>query len=134
MLKIKDMYQNLKRDDEIIFQVKTKKMFDKIIQEMKLIFDKWDFIFIENYLNYKTTYFIVGKWRDGMFKIKTSKKNDFEHELYILADYKESPINEKKHLKQINDLINIMDKYRIFFVKKKLTFDNEFNLIEKVDD
>lgn len=134
MLKIKDMYQNLKRDDEIIFQVKTKKMFDKIIQEMKLIFDKWDFMFIEDYLNYKTTYFIIGKWRDGMFKIKTSKKNDFEHELYILADYKESPINERKHLKQINDLIKIMDKYRIFFVKKKLMFDNEFNLVKKVED
>lgn len=134
MLKIKQMYQKLARDEEIIFQIKTKKIFDKVINEMKEIFDKWDYIFIEDYLDYKNTYFILGMWRDGMFKLRTSKKADFEHQIYILADYKESPIEEHKHLQQINDLINIMDKYRNYFIKKKLTFNKNFDLVEKVGE
>ena len=91
------------------------------------------FIFIEDLLNYKDTYFILGHWRDGMFRLQSSKEYYYEHEIYILADYKESPIEEHKHLQQIDDLIEIMDKYRKYFVKKRLTYDEDFNLVEKVE-
>lgn len=130
MLKIKEMYQKLSRDEEIIFQIKTKKIFNNVINQMKEIFDKWDFIFIEDYLDYKNTYFILGMWRDGMFELRTSKKDNFEHQIHILADYKESPIEEHKHLQQINDLIDIMDKYRNSFIKKRLTLNENFNLVK----
>lgn len=134
MLKIKELYEKLSFDEEIIFQVKNKKIFEKIINEMKNIFNKWEFIFVEDLLNYKDTYFILGHWRDGMFKLQPSKEKDYEHEIYILADYKESPFEEHKHLQQIDDLIEIMDKYRNYFIKKRLTFDEHFNLVEKVED
>ena len=134
MLKIKELYEKLSYDEEIVFQVKNKKTFDKVINEMKNIFDKWQFIFIEDLLSYKDTYFILGHWRDGMFKLQPSKGHDFEHEIYILADYKEIPIEEYKHLRQIDDLIEIMDKYRNCFIKKRLTFDKNFDLVEKIED
>jgi len=133
MLKIKDMYNKLSRDEEIIFQIKNKNIFIKVVNEMKEIIDKWDWIFIEEYLDYKNTYFIIGMWRDGMFELRHSKLDD-EHNVHILADYKESPINEHKHLQQIDKLINIMDKYRLYFVKKRLKLDENFDLVEKVED
>ena len=131
MLNIKDMYEKLSFDEEIVFQVKNKKIFEQIIKEMKNIFNKWDFIFIEDLLNYKDTYFILGDWRDGMFNLMVSKDRDYDHQIYILADYKESPIEEHKHLQQIDNLIEIMDKYRKYFIKKRLTYDEHFNLVEK---
>ena len=134
MLKIKELYEKLSFDEEIVFQVKNKKMFDKIINEMKDIFNRWDFIFIEDLLNYKNTYFILGHWRDGMFRLQLSKEQDYQHQIYILADYKENPIEENKHLQQIDDLIEIMDKYRTYFIKKRLTYDEHFNLVEKLGD
>lgn len=134
MLKIEELYEKLLFDEEIVFQVKNKEIFEQIINEMKNIFDKWQFMCIKDLLNYKDTYFILGHWRDGMFKLQLSKENDYEHEIYILADYKESPIEELKHLQQIDDLIEIMDKYRKYFVKKRLTYDEHFNLVKKVGE
>lgn len=132
MLKIKELYDKLSFDEEVVFQVKQQLIFNVIIDEMKNVFGKWDFAFIEDYLNYKNTYFILGHWRDGMFNLMVSKDRDYNHQIYILADYKESPIEEHKHLQQIDNLIEIMDKYRKYFVKKRLTYDEHFNLVEKV--
>ena len=129
---IKEMYEKLSRDDEIIFQVKTKKAFDEVIKKMRCIFDKFDFILVEDYLNYKNTYFILGAWRDGMFELRTSRKWDYEHRIQILADYKERPVDEVKHLRQIDSLIEIMDEHRKDFVKKKLHMNREFDLVEKM--
>ena len=126
MLKIKEIYSKILHDEEIVFQVKSNSSFNKIIAEMKAIFNKYDFMSIEDYLNYKDTYFILGNWRDGMFTLKIGKINDYDKEIEILADYKENPIYEQKHLEQINSLIKIMDKYRKYFVKKRLYFDKKF--------
>ena len=128
---IKEMYEKLPREDEIIFQVKTKKAFDIIIKKMKRIFDEWDFICVEDYLNYKNTYFVLGAWRDGMFQLRTSKEWDDNHEIYILADYKERPTDEVYHLHQIDSLIEIMDEHRKDFVKKRMYMTREFDLVKK---
>lgn len=128
---IKDMYEKLSRDDEIIFQVKTKKAFNIIIKKMKRIFDEWDFIFVEDYLDYKNTYFILGAWRDGMFELRTSREWTSEHCIHILADYKERPCDEVRHLHQIDSLIEIMDEHRKDFVKKRMYMTREFDLVKK---
>lgn len=129
-MKIKDMYEKLSRDEEIIFQVKTKKAFDEVIKKMKHIFDKGTFVFVEDYLDYKNTYFILGAWRDGMFELRTSKEGTNKHCIYILADYKERPVDEVRHLHQIDSLIEIMDEHRKDFVKKRLHIDEDFNLVK----
>lgn len=129
-MKIRDMYEKLSRDEEIIFQVKTKKAFGEIIGKMIRIFDKWDFIWVEDYLDYKNTYFILGKWRDGMFELRPCKEWDCEHSIHILADYKEMPCDEVRHLHQIDSLIEIMDEHRTDLVKKRLYMDEHFNLVK----
>lgn len=133
-MKIREMYEKLSRDEEIIFQVKTKKAFDKIIKKMKRIFDKWDFICVEDYLDYKDTYFILGMWRDGMFELRCGRGWNEEHSIHILADYKERPTDEVHHLHQIDSLIDIMDEHRTDFVKKKMRLDKEFDLVELMKD
>lgn len=132
MLKIKDMYEHLLYDETICFQVKNKKAFVKIINEMKKKVDKWDFMFIEDELNYENTYFLIGMWRGGMFEIRLGKESGND-DLHICADYKEAPLDMKKHLNQIESLINIMDKYRESFVKKRLYLDKNLNLVKKID-
>lgn len=129
-MKIKEMYEKLSRDEEITFQVKTKKAFDEIIKKMKRIFDEWDFMFVEDYLDYKNTYFILGMWRDGMFELRPCKEWEVEHRIHILADYKETPVEEVRHLKQIDSLIEIMDEHRTDFIKKRLYLDKDFNLVK----
>lgn len=132
-MSIKEKYDKLKFDEELFYQVKNKKNFDKVINEMKKVFDDWDFMFIKDDLNYKNTYFIIGHWRDGMFELRNGVIKDYKETNYIhiLADYKESPIEEVKHLNQIEYLINVMEKYKDCFVNKKMCFDKNFNIIKK---
>lgn len=129
-MKIRDMYKKLSRDEEIIFQVKTKKAFNKIIKKMRRILDEWDFVFGDDYLDYKNTYFIIGMWRHGMFEIRGSREWDHERNIQVLADYKEMPCDEVMHLRQIDFLIDIMDEHRTDFVKKRLYMDEHFNLVK----
>lgn len=131
-MKIRKEYNKLKFDETIVYQCKNKKIFEKIINEMSKVFEKWDFMFIKDELNYKKSYFLLGMWRDGMFEIMPyDYKSD--NDLYILADYKESSIEEQKHLQQIDDLIKIMDKYSQYLVKKRMILNSDFCLV-KVGD
>lgn len=133
MKKIKEMYEKLSRDEEIVFQVKTKKAFNEIIEKMRWVFDRWAFTWVQDSLDYKNTYFILGMWRDGMFQLRTSREDDHNHQIHIVADYKEWPYEELKHLRQIDRLIEIMDEHRTDFVKKRLHMDRNFDLVKKVD-
>lgn len=134
MLKIEQIYNQLPSEEEVIFQVKTKKTFIEIIHEMRKVVKEWDWIWVEDSLDYKSTYFILGNWRGGMFELRNKKGWDCDERIHILADYKEMPIEYQEHLKQINELIKIMDKYRNNIIKKRLKFDCEFNIVEKVGD
>jgi hypothetical protein len=131
MKKIREMYEKLSRDEEIVFQVKTKKAFDEIIEKMRWVFDDWAFTWVQDSLGYKNTYFILGMWRDGMFQLRTSREDDHNHQIHIVADYKERPYEEIKHLRQIDKLIDIMDEHRTDFVKKRLHMDRNFDLVKK---
>ena len=133
MKKIKELYDKLPTDEEIVFQVKYKKAFEKVIKEIKnIIDDKWEWAFIEHNLNYKDTYFILGNWRNGMFELRNGTYNVGEEQIHILSDYKEMPIEMKKHFDQIENIIQVMDKYREYFIQKKLTFNEEFNLVKTI--
>lgn len=138
MLKIKDIYNKLGYDKEAVFQIKNKITFNKIIKELIPIFkrDRFsdNYCFLEDCINYKNAYFILGAWRNGMFKLRVGRKHDTDHEIYILADTKENPMSNAKHVEQIEDIINILDKYRKFVIKKRLMFDDEFDLVDKIEE
>lgn len=130
MNKIRDKYNKLNSDETIIYQCNSKKTFDEVINKIKKIVDRYEFNLIKDELDYKTTYFLLGMWRDGMFEIRTSKKWASDS-VYILADYKEPYFEEKKHLEQIDNIIDILDSYDKYFTKKRLFVNYDLDLEEK---
>ena len=135
MESINQIYKKLGHDEEVVFQTKNKNIFDKIIKELIPIFkrsrDSDNYIFLEDIINYRNAYFILGAWRDGMFQLSVGKEWTIDYRVKILADHKESPMDNYKHRNQIEDIIKILDKYRAHIVKKKLSFDKDFNLVFK---
>ena len=134
MLAIKTIYGKLERESEVIFQIKNKRTFDKVIKLLKPIFEKDRdsdmFIFLEDDITYKNAYFVLGKWRDGMFKLRIDRSgNNYDHEIYILADHKEGLMANARHSEQIDDIIKILDKYRKDIVIKRLMFNEDFDIV-----
>ena len=125
MKKIKKLYKELPGEEEIFFQIKNKKMYDKILDELQNQLDgKWIDWFKEFPVN--DTYFILGNWRGGMFQIQNSKT---DINVYILADYNESPIRFNNHLKQIETAIKVFDNYRRYIRISRVHFNSNFDIV-----
>lgn len=130
MKSIKNCYENLKSEETIFFQIKNKKKLIKFIDKINKIVGTWNEIYYEyDKVKTKNYYFILGKWRDGMFNLR--QRDTDEHECHILADTKEHPWDNLKHQKQIAEIINLMDKDRQCFIQKRVEFDNNFNIVKK---
>ena len=91
--------------------------------------DEWDWGYDDESLDYKNMYFILAKWRGGMFELRNGKKRDAEEKVHIFADYKEMPMQYQRHLDKIDEIIKIMDKYRKDIIVKKLKFDFNFDIV-----
>lgn len=127
MKKIKKLYEELPDEEEIFFQIKNKKIYDKILDELeKQLNDNW--LWIDWFKNYpvKDTYFILGNWRGGMFGIRNFKT---DIKVHICADYKEPPLDFKKHLEQIETAIKLFDNYRRYIRISRVHFDEQHNIV-----
>ena len=125
MKKIQYLYNQLEADEEFFMQIKNKKVYNKILDELQKIHSrKWCDWFKQYPVN--STYLILGNWRGGMFQIK-SFNTDIE--VYILADYKESPIDFNRHIDQINQTVRLLYKYRRYIRISRVHFDNNFNIV-----
>lgn len=139
MLKIKDIYKSLDYEKEVFFQAKNKSAFLNIMSEIEKIIenDLYNCMgkYIKETFSYKDVYFMVGHWRNGIFKVITP--ND-EFEIDILSDTKESPYEQVKHSEMINKCIDILDEYRNDIKKSRVKYDDNYNIVkvnsvEKVD-
>lgn len=127
MKKINKLYKELPDEEEIFFQIKNKKMYDKILDELqKQLNDSW--LWIDWFKEYpvNNTYFILGNWRGGMFGIRNSKT---DIEVHICANYKEPPLDLKKHLEQIEIAIKVFDNYRRYIRISRVCFDEHYNIV-----
>lgn len=125
MKKIKKLYKELPDEEEIFFQVKNKKMYDKILDELQKQLDKnW----VDWFKNYpvKDTYFILGNWRGGMFQIQNSNT---DIDVHICANHKEPPLEFLRHLNQIEAAIKVFDNYRRYIRISRVHFDEHYNIV-----
>ncbi len=125
MKKIKKLYEELPDEEEMFFQIKNKKMYDKILDELQKQLDKEWIDWFKNY-SVKDTYFILGNWRGGMFQIQNSKT---DIDVYICASDKEPPLMFKRHLEQIETAIKVFDNHRRYIRISRVHFNSNFDIV-----
>lgn len=127
MKKIKKLYEELPDEEEIFFQIKNKKMYDKILDELQKQLND-EKLWIDRFKNYpvNNTYFVLGNWRDGMFEIRNSKT---DIDVHICADYKEPPLLLSRHLNQIEAAIKVFDNYRRYIRISRVHFNSNFDIV-----
>lgn len=124
---IKEIYDNLKREEEQLFQIIDRKTYDKVINEMEKEINSFGWDFDEPFYlfekdiqkRFKEVFFVIGKWRFGMCGIFVPNKCD---DVHILCDTKEFGQAQDIHEKQINIFINILDKYRRSVIVSKKNY------------
>ena len=133
MKTIKELYDNLECEETMFFQAKSKKHLIELIRELNDVFDTFDKVnHLEN-IKVKNTWFVLGNWRDGMFRLYLFDywDNYEDEDVYILADTKKSPLDNLKHQEQIQSTIKVLDKYRKYLTQKMVCYDDNFNIVRK---
>ena len=124
---IKELCSEVKDENEIFFRIKNKKIYDKILDEMKPIDDYEWFTWFKNY-SYKNTYFIYAHWRCGNFMIENK---DTDIKVSILSDSKNGDEYRDEQREKIDNCIKILDKYREYVSIAKVMFDSDFNIVKE---
>ena len=128
MKSIKELCSEVKDENEIFFRIKNKKIYDKILDEMKPIDSFEWFDWFKNY-SYKNTYFIYAQWRCGDFMIRNK---DTDIEVSIASDSKNGDEYRDEQRAKIDNCIKILDKYREYVSIAKVMFDDDFNIVKEV--
>lgn len=123
---IREIYDELDKETEQLFQIVDRKTYDLVLDEMERIINKNMYLdeqpfylfTKECHKTFKDVYFVIGKWRLGMCGIFIK---DVIDDVHILCDTKEDGESQKIHKKQIDNFIQILDSYRrsIIVCKKK---------------
>lgn len=115
MKSIREIYNSLeKRDETVIFQVKTRKALNKILEELEKV-DKWIWWDTYKKIPVKNVYLFVGNWRlgnAGIFPyhcIDCYGKYRFDD---FLVDWKSTPNMQYSQKRNLDKVIDIFDKYR----------------------
>lgn len=118
MKSIKDIYNSLQYQDEtILFQVKTRKALNLMLDDFKKEFDgifeykDWSKYL---YVPVKDVFLFVGKWRLGAAGIFPRTKEIWGEHTFdnYLIDWKSPECMQSDQTKQVERFIKIMDKYR----------------------
>ena len=116
MKSIREIYNSLKEADEtVIFQVKSRKALDKMLEDLKKQIDKYVWWDIYKKTPIKNVYLFVGKWRMGSAGIFPYKQKDIYKEYRcdnVCVDWKSSPTMQWEQERTLNKFIDIFDKYR----------------------
>mgnify|MGYP003435150548 FL=1 len=112
---IREIYNSLKeRDETVIFQVKTRKTLNKILEELEEV-DEWIWWDTYKKIPVKNVYLFVGKWRLGSVGIFPYHCIDcyggyrFDD---FLVDWKSTPSMQYDQKRNLDKVIDIFDKYR----------------------
>ena len=112
---IREIYNSLKeRDETVIFQVKTRKTLNKILEELEEV-DKWIWWDTYKKIPVKNVYLFVGKWRLGSAGIFPYHCIDCYGEYRFddfLVDWKSTPSMQYDPKRNLDKVIDIFDKYR----------------------
>ena len=115
MKSIREIYNSLKEADEtVIFQVKSRKALDKILEELEKV-DEWTYWDIYKEIPIKDIYLFVGKWRLGNAGIFPYKNKDSKGKYRFddfLVDWKSPSYMQLEQKINLDKVIDIFDKYR----------------------
>ena len=112
---IREIYNSLKeRDETVIFQVKTRKALNNILDELEEV-DKWTSWDIYKIIPLKDVYLFIGSWRLGNVGLFPYHCIDCYGEYRFddfLVDWKSPPSMQYSQKIKFDKVIDIFDKYR----------------------